>query len=423
MTHSSLKPHKIFYGWWLVGASVLIALYMAAVIFYGFTAFIEPIADELGWSYTEISLGASLRGLEGGLMAPLFGMLIDRWGPRRLIFLGGIILSIGLFLLSRTTTLLMYYTAFSVIAVGVSCCSMTALVTTMANWFRKRIGLVSGIVSSGFGLSGLLIPVIVRLIDTYEWRTAIVVLAISALVLLVPLSLLFRHKPEQYGYLPDGDDPGVTMTNTGHIDPAVLSLNEENIGVRQALKSRVFWHIALAYVCYHLIVGAVITHVMPYLSSIGITRATAGMIAMAVPLSSVVGRFGMGWIADKFDRKKVSMICFAMMFLGLICFEYVAIVGTWLFVPFLLLFCVGYGGSNTMRAALLRGMFGRGNFGSILGLLVGISVVGSIAGPPMAGWVFDNYGSYQNVWLVVAGFAIVSMVSILTMPKVVDTEK
>jgi len=402
---------------------VLIALYMAAVVFYGFTAFIEPMADELGWSYTKISLGASLRGLEGGLMAPLFGMLIDRWGPRRLIFSGGIILSIGLLLLSRTTTLVMFYTAFSVIAVGVGCCSMTALMTTVANWFKRRIGLASGIASCGFGLSGLLIPVIVRLIDSYEWRTAMVILAIGMLALIVPLSLLFRHKPEQYGYLPDGDDPGAARTNTGHIDQAASSSSEESIGVRQALKSSVFWHIALAFVCFHLIVGAVIIHVMPYLGSIGIARSTASMIAMAIPLGSVVGRLGMGWIADRVDRRKVSAVGFAMMCLGLVCFEYAATVGTWLLVPFLMFFCIGYGGNNTMRPALLRGRFGRGNFGTIFGFLMGISVMGSILGPPMAGWVFDNWGSYQNIWLVVAGFATVAMAFIWTMPKAVETAK
>jgi len=418
--NSILKTHKIFYGWWLVGASVLIAMYMAAVVFYGFTAFIEPMADELGWSYTKISLGASLRGLEGGLLAPIFGILIDRWGPRRLIFLGGIIIALGLFMLSRTTTLLMFYTAFTVIAVGVSCCSMTALVTTVANWFKRRIGLASGIASCGFGLSGLLIPIIVRLIDSYEWRTAMVILAIGMLALIVPLSLLFRHKPEQYGYLPDGEAPGAAKVNTGNIDQAVSSLNED-IGVRQALKSSVFWHIALAYVFFHLIIGAVITHVMPYLSSIGLPRSTAGMIAMAIPLGSVVGRLGMGWIADRFDRRKVAAVGFAMMCMGLVCFEYAATEGTWLLVPFLLLFCTGYGGNNTLRVALLRGMFGRKSFGSIFGFLMGISVTGSIMGPPMAAWVFDNYGSYQNVWLVVAGFAIVSMVFILTMPKAVET--
>ena len=207
MTDFSLKPHKVFYGWWVVAASVGIAVYIAAVVFYGFTAFFQPMADDLGWSYTEISLGASLRGLESGLMAPVVGMLIDRWGPRRVIFMGAILLSLGMFLLSRSTTLLSFYTAFAFIALGTSGCSMTALVTTVANWFKRNIGLASGIATCGFGLSGIMVPVIVKLIDAYEWRSAMAILALGALLIVAPLSLLFRHKPEQYGYLPDGDSP------------------------------------------------------------------------------------------------------------------------------------------------------------------------------------------------------------------------
>jgi sugar phosphate permease len=415
---SVLKPHKIFYGWWLVAASVLIAIYMAAVIFYGFTAFFQPMADDLGWSYTRISLGASLRGLEEGLLAPLFGVLIDRWGPRRLIFAGAILLALGMLLLSRCTTLLSFYIAFVFIAFGSSGCSLTALLTTVANWFKRRIGLASGIATCGFGLSGIMIPVIVRLIDAYQWRTAMAILAVGALAVILPLSLLFRHKPEQYGYLPDGDLPQSNYEDLQRktVEDAVSPIEETTYGIKEALKSRVFWHIALAFICFQLIIGAVITHVMPYLGNIGISRSTASMVAMAIPLGSVAGRLGMGWIADRIDRRKVAAVGFIMMCMGLVCFEYIAQMGTWLLIPFLLLFCIGYGGNNTMRIALLRGTFGRGNFGSILGFLMGISVLGSVLGPPMAGWVFDTYGNYQNVWLVVAGFAFASMLFIRTMP-------
>ena len=99
------KPTQRFYGWWIVGASFLITLYVGGVIFYGFTAIFEPLADELGWSYTEISLAASLRGLEIGLLAPITGILVDRWGSRRLIFTGSVLLALGLILFSYTYSL------------------------------------------------------------------------------------------------------------------------------------------------------------------------------------------------------------------------------------------------------------------------------------------------------------------------------
>ena len=98
---SNWKPSRIYYGWWIVGASVLVAMYAGGVVFYGFTAIFEPIANDMGWSYAQISLAASLRGLELGLLAPLTGILTDRLGPRRLIFSGALITAVGLFLLSQ----------------------------------------------------------------------------------------------------------------------------------------------------------------------------------------------------------------------------------------------------------------------------------------------------------------------------------
>jgi len=116
----SKKHPRVFYGWWVVGSCFLVALYVGGVIFYGFTAIFEPIADEFGWSYTQISLAASLRGLEVGLLSPFIGILVDRWGPRKLIFGGAIILGSGFILLSRTGSLGIFYGAFILIAIGVS---------------------------------------------------------------------------------------------------------------------------------------------------------------------------------------------------------------------------------------------------------------------------------------------------------------
>ena len=96
---------KVFYGWWVVFACFLIAFYVAGTIVFGFTAFFEPIAEESGWSYTQISIGASLRGLEMGIFAPIIGFLVDRFGPRRLIFCGTLIAGFGFILLSKTNSL------------------------------------------------------------------------------------------------------------------------------------------------------------------------------------------------------------------------------------------------------------------------------------------------------------------------------
>jgi len=354
------------------------------------------------------------------LLAPFMGILVDRWGPRRLIFGGAVITALGLIFLSRTTSLVMFYGAFALITIGLSSCSMTMLMTAVANWFRSKVGIAIGIASSGFGAGGVLIPGIVRLIDLYEWRMAMTILALGMLVLVLPLSLLFRHKPEQYGYLPDGQLKDTAIFDNGLALPQTL---EVNVGVKQALKSGTFWHIALAFLCLTMMVSAVATHVMPYLSSIGIARARSSLVAAATPLMSIGGRISLGWLGDKLDRRKVAAVTFALMGLGSLCFGYASTSGTWLLVPFLFLFGIGYGGNSALRVSLVSEYFGRTNFGTVFGLITGINMLGNIIGPPLAGWVYDNWGSYQSIWFVFAGVAVAALFFALTIPPVKMADK
>jgi len=404
----SLRPSGIFYGWWIVAASFFVAAGMG-VIFYGFTALFEPIADDLCWSYTQISLAASLRGLEMGLFAPLTGILVDRWGPRRLIVSGVVINAGGLILLSNATSLGMFYGAFALIAIGMSACASTVLMTAVANWFHRKIGIASGIAICGFGFSGLLVPLIVTLIEVYEWRMAVTILALGMLVVALPLSLLFRHKPEQYGLFPDGQvqDP---------IDDS-LSQVPEAVKVKQALKSSTFWRLALVFMYKIMVVSATITHVMPYLSSIGVARSMSSLVATSIPLMSIGGRLGLGRLADKLDKRLIAAGGFTMVGFGLLCFGYVSTGTIWWLVPFLVLFGIGYGGGITLRVSLVREYFGRTSFGTIFGLIMGVGALGGIIGPTVAGWVYDNWGSYQAIWLVFAGLAVAAVISVLTIPK------
>lgn len=420
MTSGDRGKRRIFYGWWIVAACFFIALYVGGAIFYSFTTIITPIADELGWSYTQISFAASLRGLEMGMLAPLIGILVDRLGPRRLVFSGAIICTAGLILLSQASSLIMFYVAFALMALGISTTNMTVLMTAVANWFRRKVGTASGLAASGFGFGGLLIPVIVKLIDAYDWRTAMLFLSGGMLCFVLPLSLVLRHKPEKYGYLPDGEVQAPTESDVPRPrSPA----KAPDFKAKQALKSIVFWRIAIAFVFFAMVVSATITHVMPYLNSIGIPRSTSSLIATAIPLMSIGGRLGLGWLGDKLSRKKVAALGLAMMSLGTLCYANVPSFGLWLLIPFLILFGLGYGGCSVIRPGLAREYFGRSNFGTILGLFTGIAMIGMISGAPLAGWVFDNWGSYQGIWFVFALLPVVALTLLLTIQETKPTEK
>lgn len=233
--------------------------------------------------------------------------------------------------------------------------------------------------------------------------------------ILLPLSLLFRHKPEQYGYLPDGDSSKNLLAGGGQ--PSAQGA-ELDIGVKQALKSRAFWHIAMGLMCHMLVIMAVVTHVMPYLRSIGIARSSSSLVASAIPLTSILGRLGFGWLGDRFNKKRITALGLLLTSLGLILFGYSATIGTWILVPFLIFIGIGYGGPVPLLPALLREYFGRVRLGTLLGLAMGAGALGGIIGPPLAGWVFDKFGSYQGAWFAFAGLAIAGMVSLLTTPSV-----
>ena len=387
---------RLFYGWWIVGACFLIGFYVGGVVFYGFTAFFEPIRREFGWSYAQISLAASLRGLEMGLFAPIVGFLVDRFGARTLIFLGTIVVGFGFMLLSHTQSLAMFYGSFLVIAFGAGGCALVVIMSVVVNWFRKKVSIALGVMMSGIGASGLLVTLIVHLIDGYGWRATLILLGAGMWVLGIPLSFVIRDRPEKYGYLPDGEASGEPISST--------EANGEGaeIGLRETLRKRVFWYLNIVEAIRMLTVSSVIIHVMPYLSSVGTPRATAGIVAGAIPLFSIMGRFGFGWFGDIFDKRNVMAWTFGFIGLGMLAFCYMRAI--WAVLVFLMIFPPGYGGGIVLRGAILREYFGRDSFGKILGITYGSGAIGGIIGPTLAGWVFDTLGTYHVVWLAFCGF-------------------
>jgi len=404
----------VFYGWWIVGACFVISLYVHGMIGFGFSALIEPLSNEFRWSYLQISLASSLRGVEVGLLAPIVGLLVDRWGPRRLMLGGILLMGLAFLLLSRTASLGMFYGVFILIALGMTALSPTVTMTTMANWFTRRIGTATGIMHSGVGFSGLMIPIVVLIVDTLGWRAAITVLGLFLLVIISLLTLIVRHRPEQYGLLPDGE-AGVTSMSEKKLLP--LETSSKDIGARVAIRSSAFWHIALAMMFQIMLVNAVVTHMIPYVGSVGLPRATAGLIASAVPLTSVAGRLSFGWLSDRIDPRRIMGCGYLMMSLGMVFFTLAAGGNAGLLIPSVALFSIGFGGNAIVRATIIREYFGRRNFGTIHGFIMGVAVAGHLSGPPLAGWVFDTWGSYQGIWLAFAVVAVAPLLLIMTVSK------
>lgn len=391
---------RIFYGWWVVLATSLITVYVGGVVFSGFTAFVDPIREEFGWTSAQVSFAISLRGLEMGIFAPLVGFLVDRYSPRKLVLLGTVTIGAGLILTSYIQTLTMFYGSILVIAFGAGGCAAVVFTKVVIIWFRKKVGVALALMGSGVGMGGVLIPIIVWLIDLYQWRTTFVILGFGMLLIGIPLSLIIRDKPELYGLLPDGE-----KQNDAH---QRLEPDKEAVpfSLKNTLKNTAFIKLITAEMMRSIQFGAISLHIMPYLVSLGMLRHVAGYVAGAIPVLSIAGRFLLGWLGDRFNKKVVLTWCFIIKTLGVLVFCYLE--SKWLIVPFLLLYPLGMGGANVLRAAFLMEHFGTAGFGKMIGILMGAASFGGIVGPLIAGWAFDVFGTYHYIWLVYFGIMVLS---------------
>jgi MFS family permease len=280
------------------------------------------------------------------------------------------------------------------VAFGGGGCTSVVTMTAVSRWFRRHIGKALGIMSAGFGLSGLLLPLIVLLVDACGWRTALVLLGAGMWIIGVPLSLIVRDSPEKYGYLPDGDacDFATAQPKIDHAVPAIKMFD--------LLKIRSLFCLNMAECIRFMVLASVVTHIMPHLSVIGIPRATAGLIAASVPLVSIAGRFAFGWLGDLFDKRIVTASAFCFMSAGMAALIFMNTTGG--LVLFFLTFPAGFGGLSVLRGTILREYYDSRAFGSMMGIMMGFGAVGGIIGPTLTGWVFDISGNYCLIWSIFA---------------------
>src|SRR3972149_2129722 len=401
---------KMSYAWWIVIACGLIGFLKGGIVSYGFTALFEPLVHEFGWSYTEISFAKSLRGMEMSIFAPFVGFLIDRVGTRKLLLLGIITVGFGLTLLSITQSLVMFYLSFLFLAFGAGGVGGVVLTTTVASWFENNMGKALGVLTCLSAAGGLLIPLVVWLIDVYQWRTALVILGLGICITGIPLALSIREKK-------DRDKSEVTLLNHALPSPENVGTVTE-MGFKEAIKHRVYFYLNFIEFIRHMITSAIVLHIMPYLSSVNVPKSAAVLVTVSFPIFNIAGRFGFGWFADVSDQRKTMILTLALMGLGLLGLCYAR--QTWTLLIFSFLFSMGWGGGVILTRTMQREYFGMNSFGKMLGIIMGLGSLGGVLGPTLAGWIFDTMRSYYIMWLIFFGLCLLSIGLILTMKPAIE---
>jgi sugar phosphate permease len=249
------------------------------------------------------------------------------------------------------------------------------------------------------------------MIDTYGWQLFLVMLAVFILAIGLPLSFIFRNRPEDYGLLPDG------KTQDGLGDSPRMQTQGVGMDVKEALKTRAFWCISIAFMLQILGPSAVLLHIMPYLSSLGIERASASMIVMYIYIVSIPSRFVFGWLMDIFRKNYVIAASMVLTSVGLFLFSIIDSGSFGSIAGFVIVYGFIVGGQISLRPPIIREYFGTKKFGTILGLSGIFITIGVIVSPPLVGWFFDTHGVFNPVWLILSGICMLGTILMLTIPQ------
>jgi sugar phosphate permease len=417
-------PGKVFYGWWLAVAGLLQNYYTSGTFYYGFGTFFNPIIDEFGWTRAATSAAFSIQQSESGALAPFVGLFIDKFGPRRVMIFGSLLTGAGFILMSYTTSLLTFYGAMLVLALGLSLGSYIVITTTVSNWFVRKQGRAMAVLTTGAGLAGTLVPLLVLLIDAYGWRTALVWVGIGTWIIGVPLGFMLRRRPEDYGLLPDGAsqeepaDAGRTgSAGRWRFVRARAQSPRVEFSTREALRTPSFWLLAVALTTGFFAMSGINVHLIPVQISYGFSRETAALTVTLLTLLSLGGRWAGGLLSDSLDERYILAVGYVLQSIGILVLSWATVY--WHVVLFLLLYAPGFGATVPTRTVIQARYFGRKSFGSLMGILVTVSTGFSILSPIFTGWMYDIQGSYRTALFVLAlvCFSAAPLIMVTRRPK------
>ena len=397
--------------------------YASVVFWRGFQAFVNPILESFsGWSSAWFAAAISLQRGESGLISPFVGAMIDRFGPKRVMLFGILVTGCGFIVMGLMNSLWQFYLSVMLLALGMSFGTFIVFVATVGNWFVRLRARALATLMTFSAVGALALPALVWVIDAYGWRTTLIGVGIGFWILGVPLSLLMRRRPEDYGLRPDGDAPIANAGDaSGGPGDSRRMPRELAVSVRDALRLRAFWQIAIATSLGQLVSSSNLFH-LPALLDYNIDIWLASAAAGAVAIGDIAGRVSIGIVGDRFSKKLLLAISFAIQILGvgalaLINADFMGF--NWGLIPlpvFVMGFGLGFGASIPLRLAILADYFGRRSYGSIVGIVSSVSAVFGIAGPLLVGFTFDVTQSYRP------GYAIMSIVLILAIPLTLTLE-
>ena len=409
------RPRNIFYGWWLVGISGVTMALLSGAGAHSLGIFLVALERHFGWSRAALSVAFSLGRAEGALFGPIEGVLTDRLGARRMVFMGLLIFGAGFIVLRFIQDLLGFYVAFGIIFLGVGLAGFLPLISALNHWFRRRKTTAMALAMTGNSMGGLIVPALAVAIATFGWQNASLGMGLGLAALSLPISLMIRDRPEKYGLRPDGDPPiEANDANAPGIEETE-STEEEGLTLQEALRTRALWIITFAHTCAGIAVAVAFVHIAPHLTDRGLSLEMAGTIVATYTLIGVVSQLTAGIIGDRLPKPPLIAFFIALQGTGMLLAVFISNVPTALL--FGIVFGLGFGGRTTLLTAIRGEYFGRRAFATIVGVSQLPMNIIWMGAPILAGYLFDIWGSYTLPFIALAIFNYVGAAIILLARK------
>lgn len=408
MTTATRRP-KVFYGWWIVIAGSVASALNLGIFQIGTGAFIKDVQGEFDWSLVTISIAFSIRQFQQGLMAPVFGYMMDRIGPRPLASAGVVTMGVGMLLFSQMHSVWHLYLSTVLIALGQGMGALGGFSRAMVSWFRRKRGRASGILGFGEAMGYVAVLPISFLLLRYGWRNAAMIAAIVFVAVSLPLAQVIRRRPEPYGLRPDGDPPDSAPTTPEQ----ARSRGEDSVTVGEALRTRSFYCLMACSILYSFTTTVNSVFQIPQMRSAGFSVEQAAIVVALYGGVQAFGRPFSGWLGDLIGRHRVYMLSFTLLGLGWVCLAFISPqhLGT---VP---LYFATYGlGHCTYRSVSQSQMadyFGPGRFATLQGITSGVAIVGGVSGPLFASLMYDHFGSYLYADLILGPAIALGLIAML----------
>lgn len=392
------KP-GLFYGYVVVAAAFFIL-----VVSWGphaaFGFFLNPLIAEFGWTTAMTSGAFSVSMFIYGLLGIVVGGLTDKFGPRLVVTLCGILIGAGFLLTSTVNTLWQLYLYFGVIlGIGLSGIWVPQL-SSVARWFVKRRSLMTGIVIAGVGISQLVTPpVISRLIAAYDWRRSYFTIGVVVSICVIIAAQFLRRDPAKMGQLPYGVDK---------VEQQVEQSGHGGFSLKEAVHTAQFWIASAVLFCEGFLCFTVFVHLVPHAIKLEISAISAANILAVMGGVSLVGNYIMGGIADRIGNRKVFILSFVLISAALLWLMFAG--ELWMLFLFAVVSSLAFAGMGIGESPLVAGLFGLRFHGVIYGVVHVGFTIGAALGPFVTGYIFDLTDSYQMAFLVGAVIGIVGII-------------